>query len=275
MASPQIYSGGAGGVVGAELATLAPLYTSGNIWYVHHTGSDAASPRGKERIRPLATIEQAFTNSATYDTVVCLEGHQQSVSAVITTMKQGQRLIGEGSGASRPRFTRAVNDELFDFAARGIYLDNLYFAAGTVASALPKVKLTQSVGTTWVNNCYFECGGNDTGTGLSVNLSAGTRITNCNFVSSSTSTSSQPGSGLVLTGGTAQDVVLDNVVFDGGASGWSNPYAMDFSAGAAELYATNIDLLNDSDVFLATGTTGHFHVRNTTPGRSARVVWTA
>ena len=45
------------------------------------TGSDAASPAGKDRIKPLATLAQACTNAATGDIIVCLAGHAETLTS--------------------------------------------------------------------------------------------------------------------------------------------------------------------------------------------------
>src|SRR5687767_7336230 len=142
MASPNIYSGGYGGSTGAVLTTsAAPIYQSGNTWYVDSvTGSDAASPRGRDRARPLATLAQALTNAAAGDVIVFFSGHTQTLTAITTLSLAGLKLLGEGSGSSRPQFIRDANDELFDITAAGVRLENLYFPGSTTTSALSKVR---------------------------------------------------------------------------------------------------------------------------------------
>lgn len=244
---------------------------SGNVWYVHSgTGSDAASPRGKERIRPLATLAQAVTNAAASDIIVCLSGHTQTLTGT-QTIGAGVTIIGEGTGASRPHFIRNVDAVMFDITVASVWLDNLYLDDSDLASTNAKVKTAGD--TTVINNCYIECGTNDTGPALEVVTGASNlSVRSTTFISTSTSVSSQPASAITVTNALI-GCELDTVVFSGGSSGWSNPYAFNGAAAVTKMRATNIDLLLDSDVTFATGSTGFFTVRNKTG--SARIVWTA
>lgn len=272
MASPNVYPTGAGGSSGSTLATAYPLLCSGSIWYVSSSaGTDAASPRGKERIRPLATLAQAITNAAANDIIVCMSGHTETLTAVQTIATAGLTILGEGTGNDRPRFTRNVNDFLWDITGAGVTIDNIYFVASSTATTSAKVRTAGA--TTIINNCYFQQGANDTGPALQFITGAGTaRITSTTFISSATAVSAQPESAVKVTNAlTTMD--MDTVVFDGNTTGWSNVYAFSGDAAITRLRAVNIDLLNDSDMILATGTVGHVTIRNKTG--SARVVWTA
>lgn len=270
MASPNIYFSGIGGTAGATLATISPLYASGTVWYVHSaSGTDAVSPRGKDRSRPLATLAQAITNASAGDIIVCLSGHSQTLTAIQTISLAGLTILGEGSGSNRPTFTRNANDELFDITGAGVWLDNLYFPASSTSTALGKVR-TAAAGTQ-VTNCLFEAGANDTGPQLeTVTGASAVRVYSTTFTS--TSTTSAPLSGIQVTNALS-DMTLDTVVFDGGTVGWSDYAAIQGLGAITRLRAVNIDLLNDSDISLATGSTGYIHTRN--KSGSARVIWTA
>jgi hypothetical protein len=278
VASPNIWPTGIGGTAGATLATVSPLYASGEVWYVSSTsGSDAASPRGKERIRPLATLAQALTNAGNNDIIVCLENHSETLGTVTTIAETGLTILGEGTGSSRPRFTRNMNDELFDITGAGVKLVNLYFPESTLGGALGKVRV--GAASCVIRNCYFEAGSLD-GAGQVELITGGDRCTivGTTIVSVETSPSSQPSSAIVVTNAVSDlsiggEVTTDAVVIDGGSSGWSNPYAFVGTGAVTRLNAYNVDLLGDSDVTLATGTVGFFHVRN--KSGSARIVWAA
>ncbi len=272
MASPNIYTTGAGGTTGDELATVSPVYMSGAIWYVSSvTGSDAAGPRGKERVRPLATLAQAYTNASAGDVIVCLANHAETITSAQTLGKAGLHVIGEGSGSNRPRFTRGADAVLFSVTAAGVVLGNLYFPASTVATVNDRIAVSST--DLLMRNCYHECGALDGGIALALNASSDrARIESTTFASTAVSVSAQPAQAIAI-GNAFSDLVLDTVIFDGGSAGWSDPYAFETLAAITRLYATNVDLLNDSDVLFATGTTGYFHVRN--KSGSSRVVWTA
>ena len=63
-----VYPNGLGQSLGDTLATTYPLHMSGQVWYVlSTTGVDAASPRGLDATRPLATFGQAYSNASNND----------------------------------------------------------------------------------------------------------------------------------------------------------------------------------------------------------------
>jgi hypothetical protein len=269
MASPINQTNGIGGTSGGELVTLSPLHTSGDVWYVSSsTGSDAASPRGKERSRPLATLAQAFTNAAANDTIVLLAGHSQTIATGVIPLA-GQTIVGEGSGSSRPTLTfSGAGGSFFLINAAGVWIDNLILnntGAGSVMIDARAAGLR-------VTSTQFNCD-SATSAGLYIQSVGGTNLFcgDCTFTSSGTSFATQGAVGL-LAAAAVSDVRLENVVFDGGTYGWSD-YAFRTTAAISRLCGVNVDLLNDSDTFFASGTTGLYHVRN--KSGSARVVWTA
>lgn len=279
MASPNIWRSGFGGTTGATLATISPVYASGDVWYVSSaSGSDAVSPRGKERIRPLATLAQAYTNATNNDTIVMLSGHEETLTAVQNVSKTGLSIIGEGSGSTRPRITRNANAVVLNISGAGCLVDNIYFPTSvTTASASTRIALS-AAGIT-IRNCYFQSGTLDDGSCVDLATSADyCTVEGCTFISTASSPSDQPGSCITVTNAVSGIHIggpLDEqaVVFDGGDSGWANPYALNGTGAVTRLDIMNLDLLNDSDILLATGTVGRIHIRNTSG--SGRLVWTA
>lgn len=272
MASPNIYPNGVGGTTGADLATAAPLYASGTVWYVSSvSGTDAASPAGQDRVKPLATLAQAHTSASAGDVIVLLSGHTETLTAAQTFSKAGILLLGEGSGSSRPRFTRNGDVNMFDVTAAGVAIWNVFFVASTTAST--KSRLRTAAVATLARDCYFECGANDTGPAFeTVTGASQIRVRDTTYVSTATSVTAQPHSAIKVTNALT-DLDLDGVVLSGGTVGWSNQYAFNGAAAITRLWAIDLDLLADSDVTLATGTSGYIAVRYKTG--SARVVWTA
>lgn len=273
MASPNIYSTGIGGSTGDELCSFANLALSGDVWYVSSTsGTDAVSPAGKERVKPLATLAQAHTNAAAGDVIVLLANHTETLTGAQTFNKAGLRVVSEGTGISNmARFTCNGAVVMFDVTAAGVWLGNIYFAASTLAPSPARVRIA-STGTL-VRNCYFACGVSDTVPSLQYVTGAGqARVEGTTFVSTSASVATQPHSGINVLNAMSE-LVLSTVVFDGGSSGWSQPYALNVGAAVTRLVSTNMDLLHDSDVTVATGSIYTFHVRN--KSGSARLVLTA
>lgn len=271
MASPNIYVNGIGGSTGAALTTRSPLYMSGTIWYVDYTnGTDAASPAGKERLKPLKTVSQAYTNASAGDTIVFLAGHSETLSAAQTLGKAGLTLLGEGSGSLIPKFSRSADVVLFDITADGVWLENIKFEESTSIAAPSSRVRTANVETVLVS-CDFDAAEYDTGACLELVTGAGkVKLKDCTFTSTATTT--QPESAVKVTNAVT-DFELEGVQLDGGTVGWSNPYAFNGAAAVTRLRVYDLDLLNDADVTLATGTTGYIHVRSRTG--SGRVVWTA
>jgi hypothetical protein len=278
MASPNILRGGIGGTTGAVFTTVSPLQYSGEVWYVSSTnGSDAASPRGRERIRPLATLAQALTNAGNNDTIVCLSAHQETLTAITTIAETGLRILGEGTGSNRPSFTRNVNDELFDITGAGVVLDNLQFPASSTATALSKVRVGAAACV--IRNCLFQASTADDGAQIEL-ITGGDRCTieGTTVISTASAPSDQPASAILVTNAVSDlnvggPLTEQAVVLDGGSSGWANPFAFVGTGAITRLTAQNLDLLNDSDITLATGSTYIIHVRNTSG--SARLVLAA
>jgi hypothetical protein len=273
LASPNIYSAGIGGTSGADLATVSPLYASGQAWYVlSTTGVDGASPAGLDRQKPLATLAQAVTNSAAGDVIVCLSTHVETLSSAQTIAKADLKLLGEGSGSNRPRFTRAADINMFDVTAGGFVCWNIYFPE-TTTTASTKSRLRTAAAMTVVRDCYFECGVKDTGPAFETITGASQiLVRDTSFVSTAGSLTTQPHSAIKVTNALT-DLELEAVSLDGSTYGWSNQHAFNGAAAVTRLRGLNVDLLNNSDATFATGTTGYFAVRYATG--SARVVWTA
>lgn len=272
MASPNSYPNGVGGTSGANLVSLTPLLTSGNVWYVSSlTGANAASPAGRDRIKPLATIAQAITNAAAGDIIVLLSGHSETLTASQAISTNRLMILGEGTGTNRPRFTRNGDVIMFDVTGSNVYFDNLYFPAS--ASASTKSRLRQGGADSRTYRCYFESGASDTGPALEYITASETCVLgSCTFISTATLVTAQPESAVKVTSAIA-GLEMDSCAFSGGVTGWSNPFAFNGATAITSLWATNIDLLLDADVTLATATFGVFHVRN--KSGSARVVWAA
>lgn len=277
MASPNIWQTGIGGTSGTTLATSAPFFASGDIWYVSSTATgaaDAVSPAGKDRIKPLLTLAQAVTNAANNDTIVLLANHTETLTSTQTISKTGLTIIGESLTTTRPKFTRniAANGILFDITGAGVTLQNLYFpATATTASTGSKVR-TAAVNTK-ILDCYFEASTLDTGAQFET-ITGASQVTvrNTTFISTATSPASQPESAIKITNAIT-DLSVDTVTISGGTSGWSNPYGFNGAGAITRLQALQLSLLLDTDVTLVTGTTGYIQLGSTSG--SARVVWAA
>lgn len=267
----KLFAAGIGESAGDSLVTGSPLYVSGDVWYVHSgTGTDAVSPAGKTRYSPLATLEQALTNAADGDAICLLAGHTQTVTSQIT-ISERLVILGAGTGASRPKFTRGADIQMIAVSGARVQFRNVFFEdSTTIASSSARVSVSGA--NARFIDCYFECGGYDEGPAMDlVTGGDGARIDGCTFISVATALADRPAMGMrvanAITG-----LELVGAIFDGGAVGWTNQYAFDGSAAAiTDLRAENISLLRDSDIGLHASTVGYVHVGEASS--SARVVW--
>lgn len=267
---PNIYQNGIGGTLGAQLATVSPLWTSGAVWYVKGGGTDGASPAGRNREKPLNTTAQAVTNAADGDIICYLDGHVETFAASQAVAKK-LTFVGEGSSSGLPtvRLTMNADAALFSVSTPNVEFHNLKFMQSTASNTNARIALgsTDAV----IDGCYFECGDRDA-RAISLAASADrTRIRNTTVISTSTSLSQQPGVGIIALGALT-DLELDGLVLSAGTVGFSNYFALDASAGAVtRLRGINCSLLLGADVKLHASSTGRFSVGTASGG--SRVEW--
>lgn len=269
---PTIHTAGFGGTSGAALATAAPIYTSGAVWFVSSTtGTDAASPAGKSREAPLASLGQAQTNATAGDSIVMLANHAETLAVKLTLSKAGLTLLGEGQGTSRPTFHRSADVNLWDLTGASIWVENVLFSTdGT--SGFTSDRAVVSANSCRFTGCYFACGVNDS---ASAALAVANGVTNLTingatyFVSSGTSKLLTGNRGLSFVG-TATDVELNDVTFDGGTYGWLSS-AINGAGAITRLRGIDVNLLSGSDVVLAASTTGYLSTLGETG--AARIEW--
>lgn len=265
---------GFGGTAGNGIVLSKPLQLSGNVWYVNSTtGTDAVSPAGKERSKPLATLSQAHTNAASGDVVVFLATHTETFTSVVTLSKD-LTLIGEGSASGLPTvkfFNNSATAIMWSLTGTGAFhVHNIYFGqnvqtgTGSKVSALTPSDLV-------IRNCYFDQGALDDAAAVTLGGS-NVDIRDTPFVSSGTSISAQPLMAIAGSG-TLDHVTMSGVSIDGGLYGWSNTYAVDFAAGTSvsELFVTSMSLLNSSLMQVFEATMGYLNISTATGG--ARVDW--
>lgn len=244
MASPNIWPGGLNlsGTVfsgGGTAAALTDDYFSGAIQFLDTiNGSDGNS--GSQPELPVKTLARAVVNSAANGIILIGQGSAETLLGAQTFLNAGQRIIGCGSGASRPRYTcGGASINMFDIQAAGVAVENIYFPASTGAGSA-RVSFTAASGE--IRDCYFECGSNDTANTVACGAgSANTLIKGTTFAS----VASRPAVALAITAAVA-DIAVDTCIFDGGAFGWSDD-AFKISAAATRLKPRNVQMINRSD----------------------------
>lgn len=268
------YQNGCGESLGDELCTTSPLMlpTSAAVWYVNSaTGTDAASPAGQNREKPLATLSQAVTNASAGDIIVLMDGHAETgYGSTLLVSKAGLKIVGGGSSGGLPTVTLTFAAAgTITLNAAGVEIRNVKFATRSAAGSNPKVTLTAN---TACRGCYFECSGNDTGPAISVFTGADySQISDCTFISTATSTSSQPESA-IKAGGASTEVWISDCSISDGTVGFSNPFALDLSTAAMpRLKIERVSFLLGADGKVHASSTG-YAVGCTTNG-GGRLVW--
>lgn len=249
MASPNYYQNGFGGTTGDNVAVRKPtiMLNGGHAWYVSSTGTDAASPAGREREKPLKTTGQAVTNAVAGDTIIYLPNFTETIT-VSVAINKALTIVSEGTGSSRAKLTCGGAIAMLNITATGTSLNNIYFPAST---AVNTCRVQFNAAGIVSDNCYFECGANDTASSFIFAAAASScQLTNATFVA----TASQPAVAISVPSALA-GLFLENITLDGGSFGFSD-FAFKAAGALTALYADNISQLNNADVSLAAGCSG-------------------
>lgn len=249
------YPAGYGEPAGDTLLQAKPLLTTGDVWYVlSTTGVDAAAPAGKQRLKPLATVGQAVTNSADGDDIVLMAGHTETRTTALAVNKR-VRIIGGGSGAARPRLTlNSAGSIQINITVSRVQLRNLFITVNQQAN--PNARITVAASDCRIKDCYIECGATDTQAAIDL-VTGGDRcrIDGTTIISVATLITAQPVGAIRLVNALT-DLVTDGLIVDGGTVGWSTQFAVDLSAAIiTNLVMENTSLLRDSDIGLNASTT--------------------
>jgi hypothetical protein len=270
----QYYPNGIGGTAPGDSLDLArPLMTTGNVWYVSSLiGTDAASPAGQNREKPLGTLAQAVTNAVDGDIIVFLPGHAQTLTAVQQLNKR-LTLIGEGTANGKPSVSFTMNAAaltMLNPTVDGVELRNIHFPPSAQANTGVKVGPNGGVSDLLVRGCYFEQGATDLAAGLSVPASR-YRVEDSTFISVATLTSAQPL--MAIQGfGTVTGFTMRNCVVSAGTAGFSRYSAVDFTAATlTNMDLEGISLLLGADIAFPSTATGRVNIQLATGG--SRVIW--
>lgn len=267
-----ILNNGSGEITGDDLVLAAPLQTPGTVWFVNSaTGTDGASPAGKDREKPLATLAQAQTNATAGDIVILEAGHAETYTAALTISKQLFIAAGGNSAGSSPvKFTlNSAAANVFSITATNVELRNILFPAGLQTNT-GSGKVTTAVAGVRVIGCRFESSALDQCAGLQLQVGAdNSRIENTTFISTATTTATRPTRGLYGPASALNDLEMVGVTFDDGTVGYSTA-ACDLPQ-VVRLRAIRISALRGADVLIASNSTGWLNLATSTGG--GRIVW--
>jgi hypothetical protein len=255
----RVHPLGIGESLGDDLLINGPLVHTGQVWWVNSaTGSDAASPRGLERHRPLATLQQAVTNASNGDIIVLMDGHTETIASTVT-ISERLTIVGSGSSSGIPTARLGVTGDrvMLDITGDRVELRNIRFNARSTAGE-PPAKVAVTGDGFRMRGCYLEAGNNDSG---AVSLYLGgdyPEIRSTTFISTASAVATAPGP--AISPEVQVGCYIEDCVFDGGTVGWASGYAIEqngLNTATTDFRAQNITLTRGSDVRLISTTTGY------------------
>jgi len=116
---------------GGMFAVVNEALHSGDIFFVHHTGTNLAGG-GQNPDAPVATLDYAVGLCAVGDTIYVLPGHAETISAAagIDLDVAGIHIIGLGRGGQQPTITLDTATTVdIDVDAANITVENIHFIA--------------------------------------------------------------------------------------------------------------------------------------------------
>lgn len=251
--SAAIFPNGIGGLLGDELVITTELYTTGNVYYVHHTGDNANV--GTSRQKPLATFSHANDQMEENDIIVFLDGHAETLTATVRIIRAGVRVVAEGT----VELTSGLSDQSsVTLEETNITLGGIRFPEGGTLATVAKIEILGE--RAMIRDCYFEAGAGDQFALVRVgDESAGARFFRTAFVS--VSTTEQPAAALAT--GAAPDLELEACTLDGGDTNFSLG-ALYSGSIPARFRGQQMRLLNGASIIMDGDTTGYIGVAEST-----------
>lgn len=273
MASVHTYPSGLGGSTGDDLCVAAgPVYATVAPLYIDSVHGSASGDGSREY--PYASLATTVGLGLSQgQTFVLLAGHDETISATLAISSANIWIVGEGSGSSQPRLTAGAGaGNMLNLTGAGCRVRGVYFPASAAAVTC---RVSMAATGTFLENCYFECGSNDSVEAVNVVGGGATErvvtVNGCTFVSTSTDITARPKGGLEVITATLTQLNMEGCTFDGGTVGFSD-YALEGTQSVTRLNGF-VSLLNGADAFWATSSVGRFVVVN--KGGNPDVFWTA
>ncbi len=223
------------------------LSPNANLIYVDsgHRAAGDGKP-GSEPGNPLATIDAAFTASATAvsasngDIVIVMPGHTETLTSAITMDVIGVTVLGLGQGTSRPQLTVSGGIDGVTVTAANTVVSGLYF---NEAGAAGDVDINIGAANVTVTNCHFDLATQEDC--ITIEDAGDTaRIVGNKF----NVTGAGPDSGVLLEAAGVDGVEIAHNYFVCSAGG-----ANTFDAGAIETTAAHTDLYIHDNTFNGAG----------------------
>jgi hypothetical protein len=245
------------------VAPNGPFYSNKPvIWCNYATGSDARS--GVTKALAKKTLQAAITAAGTGGTVLVVRGHAEPTSSLVAIGNDYVTVIGIGrtSGLPACRVVRTSGtDGTLSCTGTGARVYNLHFASTVTVTSLGITAAAPSTTTDFMvalggtNNQFRSCVlalNSVVVTGLQVGAanSLGPLVSDVTVTAYGTSMSSRPTNGVKVQGTYSESVLLENLVVDSGAYGFSGVALNCQDATYGLLRGYNINLLRGSCLYI-------------------------
>lgn len=240
--------------LGDSLVTTPYLNVFQNVYYVLYSSGDDTN-NGLDRVKPFKTLKHAVTvtNAAGGSSLIMLmDGHAETLVSGMSVTQNNTCIVGAGMSGGLPTVKltpSGIAAPMINVMALSCLIANVGFYGNVADSAYPKVSFaTASAGSaSTIRGCYFECGTHDTNA-VEINSNDSIRIESTTFLAAGTQ-----GSGIYIPSpGNVRFMVMEDVIFDGGSTGFWKQVA--FSAADANALTAfrfeRISLLRGSDMDL-------------------------
>jgi hypothetical protein len=229
------YPGGVDSVVNESM-------TTGNIYWVHHSGSTTG---GYSPTAPITTLDLAnnLCTANQGDTIFVMPGHAESISSATACVLDtaGVKIVGLGQGGDRPTLTIDTADTaLISIGAASIWLENILIVNNFLDIATSITILAAADNCTLKN---IEIKDTSAVLGALIAISVATTVTDLTidgFMYRQYTTLTAPATNVILFAGTYDRFKLTNSHIQC----FTTAAAVDGSAGAgASIYVENVRLI--------------------------------
>lgn len=242
MASKNYENGIVGAAEGGHSDIGTDVMVTGSVFYVDSVdGNDANA--GTNRDAPKATLASAQTAATANngDVIILEAGHTESLGASLSLTKAGLRIIGLGSGSSKPAFTVTAAVDGMNISGSAIEIYGLRFPVGTTAPNTSRINLGASG--IRIIDCDFYCGAQDLESITVPDAGDYCEINGCSFIISADG----PDSAIKVESATVLGLKIISCSFDGGSFDFDDAAIYSAVAHTEFLYRTNT-LTNKSSI---------------------------
>ena len=138
--------------------TGGSLLTTGDIFFVHSSGSNGNT--GTDSNSPKDTIAHALAccSSSTGDIVIVMPGHAETLSSTMTIDEIGVSIIGLGNGMNRPLITTATtgSDDAIDITVADVKIHNIAIqGTNSTGTNVRFINLATGADRAEISHCVF------------------------------------------------------------------------------------------------------------------------